>query len=994
MPNPTPLSTDEFLKRYTSQASAPQPVAQTGKALSAEEFAARFTAQSTPPPAPAPETQGGVFSPSSPTDTPIQAGIKTALNLPGSAWNFAKGLVQTMNPVEIAKNIRQIPGEYAALKEEGGGLGSVAKELPGATYEGLVPQAARSLIRGDIEGAQKSVTEDPVGSVAPFVIGARQGAKVIDRATQGRAQATMKDYVQNIDKNVGKPIPRGTGTNLGGMVDTAIEKTGQLVTKPVGAVASGIGEGISTGTRFGVSRATGLQPETITQVQKNPQAFTKENMAKADRADLANEVKTGLDARIEALDDTGSGYQNIRRSGAPVTVDRNWLDDVIRETTGLEVKKGKLTTTGSASIRDSGDVRALQSKYDLWKPIFSRGSMTADEYLNFRADMAGLAKLDREVSKSKPLENLSNVMRGKFNTEYRKQLKGLEEMDADFSAQSTELKLLRKGILDKNDNLTDTAINRISNATGKGKDQQLARLEEIAPGISQKIKVMKAIEDIQNASGIKVGTYDRAALLGGSFVFGGPIPAIITAVMTSPSVAVPMLRQYGLLKNAKAVNAVVQALKDSAGKVNAIPSTLDMDVKKLEGMKVPMGLAIEDVSKKIPKPNLDKHGTPIDGKHLADPVEGGIYYHGTIKENKASLLSEGFNVASNKKGFAEQSEAFYVGAYGDASMYGNDMVGVRVRPGQKVKTLDSSSVEWRETVGRSTGKDMTSAALKELRSRGYDAVNLGNEIEILNPSKFEIVDATKTKSLFEQVTGESVENYKERTTLGTKPKAQDSLAQEARKYKTAEEFVKEFQKRSFNPFGMDDTKIPKADIEFHDAFMEYAQKPEIQKLYEAGKNDIDVLTDIWKKAQGKSTLGTKAPTITESQVVDFIKKWTRYDNMINRNGANLSTFDRLKNEITPELQKELSKYKPKEPLTLYRFQEKGRKTPELSSWSKDQTWVEDMAEFPGRNYEVLKRTFTPDEILVDIERIPSKVELTDIGEVIVKTKDQKSNFGR
>ena len=612
-------------------------------------------------------------------DAGVQAGVETATNYPRSIWNFAKGAIESLNPVSIVKNMAQIPGEEVglikdlraaresaeALEKMGGAKAPTNAERAqeqtrtiGGELEKTAPFPAglarmgygyaagnENQVDKGIDVALQAVKSDPFGSVAPLVIGARQGAKAIDNTTAARAQSAMQDYVQNPYQNAGKPIPRGTGTNLGGMVDTAIEKTGQLVTKPVGAVASGIGEGISTGTRFGVSRATGLQPDTVTQVQKTPEAFTKENMAKADRADLANEVKTGLDARIEALDDTGSGYKEIRRSGSPVTVDRNWLDDVIRETTGLEVKKGKLSATGSASIRDSGDVRALQSKYDLWKPIFSKGAMTADEYLNFRADMAGLAKLDREVSKSKPLENLSNVMRGKFNTAYRKQLQGLEEMDADFSAQSTELKLLRKGILDKNDNLTDQAINRVANATGKGKDKQLARLEEIAPGISQKIKVMKAIEDIQNASGIKVGTYDRAALLGGSFVFGGALPAIITAVMTSPSVAVPMLRQYGLLKNAKAVNAVVQALKDSAGKVNAIPSTLDMDVKKLEGMKVKAGLSIEDVSKQYRYHTTSPKNLERIAKEGLNPSEGqygrGVYFAPTIEKTGGYGSAEG-----------------------------------------------------------------------------------------------------------------------------------------------------------------------------------------------------------------------------------------------------------------------------------------------------------------------------------------------------------------
>ncbi len=90
------------------------------------------------------------------------------------------------------------------------------------------------------------------------------------------------------------------------------------------------------------------------------------------------------------------------------------------------------------------------------------------------------------------------------------------------------------------------------------------------------------------------------------------------------------------------------------------------------------------------------------------------------------------------------------------------------------------------------------------------------------------------------------------------------LAQEARKYATADEFVKGFEKRSFNPFGMDDATIPKADIKLHDAFMEYAQKPEVQKIYQSGGNDTQVLKQFFNEnvkssiPKGLSSLATEA----------------------------------------------------------------------------------------------------------------------------------------
>ena len=1015
MLNQKPLSTEEFLNRMTQ--SSPVPQAQNTqqspslKPISADEFSSRYASQQVVAPqvqvdqAPSIDTPRDFRIPTweaTGREGMVEGAFKTAVNVIPSALNF--GIDAVRETVKIPKSIYDIATkEIPGLVQEAGGAKQAARmfmqELPGTGAEvakGIIPAVGQGIDTG-IEGARKSIIENPFGNIAPFIFGAKQGARTVDQATQARAQAAMGDYVRNIDQNVGKPIPRGTGTNLEQAFETGMSKTSGMVTRPVEKMAQTVGEGVSQSTRFGVSRATGLQPDTVTQIQKSPESFTKENMAKIDRAGLADEVKSRLDKRIEDMSDTGAGYAEIRRTGAPVAVDRNWLDDTIRETTGIDIKKGQLSTTGSASVRESRDVRALQNLYDLWKPVFSKGQMTADELLNFRSDLAGMAKFDREISKSSALENLSGVMRGKFNTEYRNKVKGLEELDANFSSMSNELKTLRKGIIDSQGNLTDS--NRIANATGKGKDKLLSRLEEISPGISEKIKTMKAIEDIQNASGIKVGTYDRAALLGGSFIFGGPLPAIITTILTSPTVAVPLLRRYGLLKNAKAVNAVVQALKDSAGKVNAIPSTLDRDVRDV---KVRAGLSIEDVSKSVQSGNRYKMvGGKFDGKNVT-VVD--ITPNGSVRlelPNGDTFQTPMERVLESKKlgdlpggNFSKQGNRNNPQAPMNTEADFNAMrakIAQMKDPAQTTLGKKSSPV-----VGETTGS-------LETQARNYKTVE-----EFVKAQGTPVYHGTDAK--FNEFSlkdfGKTDEGFLGRGVYMTADKAN------AKQY--GKNIVESFVDLK-NPYVYDDAYLfggfNPAKIARDLGLPENATSKQItDKLKSMGHDGVIVneitdvgvipkaevvvfnpsqiktrsqLTDIWKKANAKSNFGRS--TITEAQVIDFIKKWTRYDNMINRNGANLSTFDRLKNEITPELEKELSKYKPKEPLTLYRFQEKGRKTPELSSWSKDQTWVEDMAEFPGRNYEVLKRTFSPDEILVDIERIPSKTELTDIGEVIVKT---------
>jgi len=151
-------------------------------------------------------------------------------------------------------------------------------------------------------------------------------------------------------------------------------------------------------------------------------------------------------------------------------------------------------------------------------------------------------------------------------------------------------------------------------------------------------------------------------------------------------------------------------------------------------------------------PLTDENGTPIvktkDGQELADPADnGGVYYHGTTAENKASILKNGINTALNTKGRAEMPEAFYAGDKTEGGMYGSkNLVGIRVKAGETIKTLASNSQEWYDTAGKIKNSAELVAALSELKKRGYDAVNHGDEIEILNPAKFEVFDPNATKA--------------------------------------------------------------------------------------------------------------------------------------------------------------------------------------------------------------------------------------------------------
>lgn len=555
----------------------------------------------------------------------VSTALKTVGNIPSSAWNFAKGFVQMANPVNTVKNIKEIATaipEIVSNAKYTGGAFNTAKDIGVDTakslYEGIVPEVVRSAVTGDVENSARAVTNDPVGQVLPLFLAAKGGAKIADKQV---SKSNMASYVDNIAENTKNrvPIPKPS-TRYNDMIDSGVS----AVTKPIATVFGKAGEMVEQGTKSVVGQATGLNPETITQIAKTPEQFTKQGMLDVDRRSLGQAVQSRLQSKIASLEETGSEYKPIRTSTQEVAVDKNFIDNTVKDLAKVDIKKGKITTSGKADIRDAKDVRALQSLYDLWKPVFNKGKLTTEEFLNFRSDLAKLSKFERDLGKSAPIEGMTARMRAKFNEAYRPQIEGLDKLDESFSTQNAELRRLGKGLVDKEGNLTDAAINRIANATGKGKDLLLDKLEEVLPGITQKIKILKAVEDIQHASGIKVGTYGRGALIGGGLVMGGPIQAAITAILTSPELAVPIIRKYGLMKNSNAIKSVVAALQSGGNNVkdlmNNKPSVFNPSIKMPETLSA--GLAVQDIfagkSNIVMKDGVPLSKVPNDNLALAD----------------------------------------------------------------------------------------------------------------------------------------------------------------------------------------------------------------------------------------------------------------------------------------------------------------------------------------------------------------------------------------
>lgn len=526
---------------------------------------------------PSPQPSGPAF-PYQQGDSAVTAGLKAIGNTPGSLFGFVKNTAQTFNPLNAIQNLEQIGsgfGEMAGEHGYGKAFLDVLRNIPEGAYHTFVPEGVRNIVSGDVAGATKQFTNDPFGQAAPIVLAAEGGARALDRSV---------------------------GTNLAPSVDSAISKVGggaiDVASKAMAPVraAADMGMGAaSTLTRSLASHLTSLSPETITQVLADPSSFSKVAQDNISRGSIFEAVKSGLADLKSSYGESGQLYQQIKNSEGNVVIPENFFKDIL-ERHGLKLTGGpealangeaisvnpkgvaSLPGTGGYQIvadtnsitRNPAEIKALQNLVDNWA---EKQDLTPREFLNFRKDIQGVAKFEKPIGTNKEAARVAADMYAEANKTMRPQIKTLKELDAAAAPQIEMIKRVSKDFLDKDGNFKDNAPSKIVNSLSK--EGLLSRLESLRPGITKQLQVLKAVEDIERAQGIKVGAYTRGAIEGYGAVSGN-IPAIAAAIITNPAIAVQLIRGLGWTKTQ--IIPLLHVLKAVAGDVatnaNNMPSSV------------------------------------------------------------------------------------------------------------------------------------------------------------------------------------------------------------------------------------------------------------------------------------------------------------------------------------------------------------------------------------------------------------------------------------
>lgn len=536
---------------------------------------------------------------------------------------------------ELGANLRR-RGEQMLIKS---GNVPIAGETPTSTGSKIFQTAGQAVgVFADIAGALtkttlSALTPDIIEKPVNELIGKGVSKVASTEAVKTAAQAWDK-FQQNHPELAGNTEAAGNFINLfaqaygakGTMVGAG--KTIGTAAKIAQKAASKTGRGAASLTKFATSQATGLSPSTIEQVVKTPGLFTTKEMATIDRKSIASRVKSAVEKRLESLSETGKQYELVRKSAEKAIVPKGTYEDILSKY-GLSLKNGKIVTTAESVPLSSGDISSIEG----FLKQYGQKELSGNAFMNARKALSNMAKYD--TTKTDVSQRISRELRSKLDEIGKGTFKGLSELDKQYGPEVKLLSRVKKEILNPDGTLKDTAMSKIANITGKGKEQALERLEKIIPGIKTDVNILKAIEDIEITKGQKVGAYLRGATGGFVASGGNPMAAVGAAIVSSPQVAIPLIRTYAKAQGvaSKVVNGIIDKLKSGTKLVGneykivdqAFQSASSRIGKRITGSVKgnPAGLSVNDISKVDGRsiPNILTKIDKNDGKIMEDFID-------------------------------------------------------------------------------------------------------------------------------------------------------------------------------------------------------------------------------------------------------------------------------------------------------------------------------------------------------------------------------------
>lgn len=465
-------------------------------------------------------------------DTPQK---KTAYDLA-----HAYGLPQTVGGLGDLLSGKGVQG----LNEISQGLaqaGTTTYENPLSTY--LLGKGVKGAVGGALRGTG-ALGESVAGRMTagmdsvPLDSGVArlgQASSAVGRMGQGIQNFGIDNVAQGI-KSAVPDVMQGPIEYVGGK---AIDTTAAIARSPLSVA------------KYGASQFSGLTPETMKTITQNSDMYGQAERGDVTIGTVADKLQSGIENRLKELSTNSKLYDGIRGSKVVVELPDNGAQTILNKW-GISYKDGKITIDPDVAKMhlEGGDITSLET---FMKEYGDSTKVSANKILNARQALDVLSKWGENKTDASTL--IAKDLRNMYDTAAKGKIKGLDAIDTAYAPEVQLLSKLKSEYLQKQISpdgrltytLSEGALRKLYGATNPFNDPALARLRQIIPGIDSELRVIRALKDVEYVKGQKVGTYVRGAVLGGGVMFMN-IPAIVTAIIMSPPVLVPLLKWYGTVK--------------------------------------------------------------------------------------------------------------------------------------------------------------------------------------------------------------------------------------------------------------------------------------------------------------------------------------------------------------------------------------------------------------------------------------------------------------
>lgn len=302
-----------------------------------------------------------------------------------------------------------------------------------------------------------------------------------------------------------------------------------------------------------------LNQETIEQAFKDPKLFSAAQKVWADDyiRETADNVVKAVKTRADDLSELGAEYASIRKGVA--VADDVEVGSILQKNIALVPEK-QLTKADKTVIKDL-------TGYMEWY----KGKLTDEDILSLRKQLDSVkfdptTWLERKLS---PQGNrIASAMRKDVDNIAKERITGLRELDAKFAPEIAEVNKLKSIIFDRKWELKDRYIADISNLMWKGKELKIERIRKIIPDIDEKLNMYRALKDVDNAvQGFKVGAYAGGAGLPVAWAVGwlvGWVPwalvwAVVYQMVSNPKLGIEIVKKLAMAVDMK--NSIVKSMK-------------------------------------------------------------------------------------------------------------------------------------------------------------------------------------------------------------------------------------------------------------------------------------------------------------------------------------------------------------------------------------------------------------------------------------------------